>query len=126
MLQYVGIDIVEIERVRRAIDRWGERFLRRVYTDLEINSYGNRPESLAARFACKEAVVKLLGAAEKGVRWHDIETLSQPDGRPYVRLHGRARSEAERLGIRQIAVSLSHSKRQAIASVAGVSVNQQD
>ncbi len=122
MRQYVGIDIVEIERIQKAVARWGERFLRRVYTEDEIAAYRARPASLAARFACKEAVVKLLGAADKGIGWRDIETLSQPDGRPFVRLYGKALAEANRLGIREIAVSLAHSRGDAIASVAGSSV----
>ncbi|MBI2858813.1 MAG: holo-ACP synthase [Chloroflexi bacterium] len=119
MTQYVGIDIVEIERIRGAVVRWGDRFLKRVYTDAEISAYGTRPESLAARFACKEAVVKLLGAARKGLSYRDIEALSLPDGRPLVRLYGKALVEAERLGISEIAVSLAHSRGNAVASVAG-------
>ncbi len=123
MQQYVGVDIIEISRIKRATERWGERFLRRVYTEREISLYANRPQSLAARFACKEAVIKLLGATDKGVTLRDIETISAPDGRPFLTLYGRARSEARRLGIGEIAVSISHSREYAVASVAAVSAD---
>ncbi|MDO8569030.1 MAG: holo-ACP synthase [Dehalococcoidales bacterium] len=118
-MQRIGIDIIEIERIERAIIRWGDSFLRRIYTDAEISAYGSRPPSLAARFAGKEAVMKLLGS--KGPGWREIEILSRPEGEPYVQLYGRAQSEAGRLGFKEIAISLSHSKEYAIASVAAVS-----
>ena len=121
MTQYIGTDIVEIARIREAIERQGERFLNRVYTDAELRSYGKSPQSLAARFACKEAVMKMLGTREKGVGFREIETLSHPDGRPLLNLYGRAQSEADKLGIKEIAISLSHSKEYAIASVIGSS-----
>ena len=69
MTLYVGIDIIEIARVKKAIARWEDRFLRRIYTDAEIRLYRRKPQSLAARFACKEAVMKLLGTGRKGVSW---------------------------------------------------------
>ena len=117
MTQYTGIDIIEIDRIRRAVGRWGERFLQRIYTDKEITLYRKKPPSLAARFACKEAVMKLLGTGRKGVGWREIETLSHPSGKPLVNLYGRAQHQANELGIKEIAVSLSHSKEYAIASV---------
>jgi len=119
MTHYIGTDIIEIARIKQAIDRWGERFLRRVYTEPELGLYGQSPQSLAARFACKEAVMKLLGTERKGVSWQDIESLSYPSGKPLIKLYGRAQSEAKNLGIKEIAVSLSHSKEYAIAAAIG-------
>ncbi|MFC1914288.1 holo-ACP synthase [Chloroflexota bacterium] len=119
MTHYTGIDIIEISRIRKAIDRWGERFLRRIYTEAELRLYCKKPQSLAARFACKEAVMKLLGTEREGAGWREIETLSHPSGQPLVKLYGRTQIQAEKLGIKEIAVSLSHSKEYAIASVAG-------
>jgi len=123
MEHYIGVDIIEIARIKKAISRWGESFLHRVYTDAEIERYRAKPSSLAVRFACKEAVMKLLGTGRNGVRWREIETLSHPSGKPVVNLYGGALSQANKLGIKEIAVSLSHSKEYAIASVAGI--NQQ-
>ena len=119
MTHYIGTDIIEIARIRQAIDRWGERFLHRVYTEPELNLYGQSPQSLAARFACKEAVMKLLGADRKGISWQDIETLSYPGGKPLLNLYGRAQNEANKLGIKEIAVSLAHSREYAIATAIG-------
>ena len=121
MTHHTGIDIIEIARIKKAVDRWGERFLRRIYTEAELKLYCKKPQSLAARFACKEAVMKLLGTGRKGTSWREIETLSHPSGKPLVKLYGRAQKQAEKLGIKEIAVSLSHSKEYAIASVASFS-----
>ena len=119
LMQHIGVDIVEIGRIEKAIASWGERFLNRIYTDAELNLCRQKPSSLAARFASKEAVMKLLGTGVKGVCWKDIETLSYPSGKPLVNLYGGARTEAERLGLKEIAISLSHSKEYAIAMVTG-------
>lgn len=119
MKHYIGTDIIEIARIRQAIDRWGERFLRRIYTEPELSLYSRSPQSLAARFACKEAVVKLLGNEKKGISWQDIETLAYPSGKPLIRLYGRAQNEADNLGIREIDVSLAHSREYAIAAAIG-------
>jgi len=119
MTYHIGTDIVEIDRIRQTVDRWGERFLRRVFTDEEIKQYGNSTPSLAARFTSKEAVMKLLGAGMDGIGWRDIETLSLPGGKPTVRLYGRAKSIAENQGIKEIEVSLAHSKDYAIATAIG-------
>ena len=120
-MHHIGIDIVEIARIEKAIARWGENFLRRLYTEEELRLYRKSPPSLAARFACKEAVIKLLGTEMKGISWQDIETLSYPSGKPMLNLYGRAQSEASKLGVKEIAVSLSHSKEYAVASVIGSS-----
>ena len=125
MSHYIGVDIIEIGRVKEAVNRWGERFLRRVYTEAELAAYRHKPSSLAARFAGKEAVMKLLGTGRIGVNWREIETLSHPSGRPRVNLYGRAQSKAGELGIKEIAVSLSHSKEYAIACVSAFSETSQ-
>lgn len=118
-MHYIGIDIIEIARIERAIARWGERFLQRVYTDLELRLYRQKPSSLAARFAGKEAVMKLLGTERKGVSWKEIEILSDPTGKPSVYLYGKVQNQASSLGLNSLAISLSHSKEYAIAFVAG-------
>jgi holo-[acyl-carrier protein] synthase len=115
----IGVDIIEIERIERATTRWGGRFLNRVYTDKELDLCQNRPPALAARFAAKEAVMKALGTGMKGVRWRDIETLANPDGKPIVCLHGGAQKTAEELRLREVEISLSHSQDYAVASVIG-------
>ncbi len=120
MSHYIGVDIIEIGRIKEAVDSWGEKFLKRVYTEAELAAYRHKPSSLAARFACKEAVMKLLGTGRNGVNWREVETLSQASGKPVVNLYGRARSKADELGIDEIAVSLSHSKEYAIAYVSAV------
>ena len=124
MTQYIGVDIVEIARIQKAIARWGEAFLQRVYTGSEIELYRKKPASLAARFACKEAVMKLLGTGRNGINWREIETLSHPSGKPEIKLHGKAQIKAKKLGLKEIAVSLSHSREYAIAYVAGISETQ--
>jgi holo-[acyl-carrier protein] synthase len=121
MAHYTGIDIIEIARIKKAIDRWGEAFLHRIYTDAELKLYRQKISSLATRFASKEAVMKLLGTDRNGISWREIETLSHPSGKPLVNLYGQAQNKANKLGIKEIAVSLSHSKEHAIASVASIS-----
>jgi len=121
MAHYTGIDIIEIARIKKAIDRWGEAFLHRIYTDSELKLYRKSTSSLAARFASKEAVMKLLGTGRNGTNWLEIETLSHPTGQPLINLYGQAKSEANKLGLNKIAVSLSHSREYAIASVVGIS-----
>ena len=118
MAHYIGVDIVEIGRIRKAIARWGNNFLSRVYTERELELYGKKVPSLAARFAGKEAVIKAL-CQPGGIYLNQIEILSDPDGRPLVNLYGRAEAQARKLGLRRLAVSLSHSKEYAIAFVSG-------
>ncbi len=113
-MQHVGIDIIEIARISEAIDRWGESFLKRVYTDAELELYRNKLPSLAARFAAKEAVIKALGIVE-GVNWKDIEILSGPDGQPLVNLHRKLHDRARDMGLDNLAISLSHCKEYAVA-----------
>src|SRR5437588_10192188 len=116
-----GIDIAEVPRIAQAIVRFGERFVRRVFTDGEIrycDSKANRVERYAARFAAKEAAMKALGTGwNHGVRWRDIEVTRKPGSRPTILFHGVAASCAARLHTARVALSISHTKEQAIAHV---------
>lgn len=116
----VGIDVIEIDRIRKALERWGSDFLDRVYTPGEKAIYKDRIPELAVRFAGKEAVMKALGTGNRGVAWREIEILSNRRGKPHVILHGRARARAQALGLGELAISLSHSNEFAIASVMGI------
>ncbi len=118
-MQYVGVDIIEIGRIESAAREWGDRFLSRVFTASELERYGRHSSSLAARFAAKEAVVKVLGTRERGIGWQDIEVLAEPSGRPQVNLYGRAKAQASDLGIGRLSISLSHSRKYAVAFAVG-------
>lgn len=115
----IGIDIIEIGRIHKAIERWGERFLHRVYTESELRLCRQKPSSLAVRFAGKEAVMKALGTGTKGISWREIEILAAPSGQPLVHLYGKAQKQADGLGLDKLAISLSHSEEYAIAFVVG-------
>lgn len=115
-----GVDLIEIERIRNAIDRHGERFLTRVYTTAELDYCGSRIESLAGRFAAKEATAKALqtGIWRDGVNWVDIEvTRNGASGAPFLALHHGAAAKAAELGLAEWSVSLSHDRARAIAVV---------
>jgi holo-[acyl-carrier protein] synthase len=114
-----GVDIIEIARIKRIIERWGERFLKRIYTESELKRYGKRPSSLATRFAGKEAVMKALGTGIRGISWREIEILAEPSGKPVINLYGKARDKARSLGLDSLAISLSDSREYAIAFVVG-------
>ncbi len=118
----VGVDIIEIPRIAEALTRRGDAFLNRIYTKMEITLYKDRVPELAARFAAKEAVMKALGTGVRGIGWRDIEVLPNRRGKPIVFLHGRAKERAKALGIKELAISLSHSKEFAVASVVGEEV----
>ena len=120
MQHYIGTDIMEITRIRRTLERWGKRFLNRVYTPAELDIYGRRPHLLTTCFAGKEAVMKVLGTGLKGVAFKEIEILHHPDGKPYIILHDRAQQEATKMGIKEIDISLSHSRDYATATAIGV------
>ena len=113
----VGVDIIEIERIKAALRRYGERFLRRVYTPAEQAYCRGRVPELAVRFAAKEAISKALGTGMRGIAWQEMEILGDQRGKPLVHLHGRARARAEELGLSEFAVSLSHSRDYAVAFV---------
>jgi holo-[acyl-carrier protein] synthase len=121
MILGTGIDIAEVPRIADAIARYGDRFLNRIYTKGEIRycqSKANRVERFAARFAAKEAGMKALGTGWNfGVRWVDIEVARQPGKRPTIIFHGKAAQFAEKLGTRNVALSISHTAEQAIAHV---------
>jgi holo-[acyl-carrier protein] synthase len=121
MIVGTGIDIAEVPRIRQSIDRFGERFLNRIYTVGErryCDSKANRVERYAARFAAKEAAMKALGTGwNHGVRWQDCEVARMPGGRPTMVFHGKANEFAARLGVKNAALSISHTAEQAIAQV---------
>ena len=116
-MHHIGIDMIEIARIERAVARWGDNFLRRVYTESELKLYRQKPSSLAARFAAKEAVIKALSPQGKGISWKEIEILSEPNGKPSVHLYGKAQNQARALAVDSLAISLSHGKDYAIALV---------
>ncbi len=113
----VGVDLVETERIARALERWGDRFLQYVYTPSELDYCRRHGPELAARFAAKEATSKALGTGLRGVKWQEMEILADGRGKPLVQLHGSAKKRAEELGLDEFAISLSHSRRYAIAFV---------
>ena len=113
----VGVDIIEISRVAATVDRFGDRFLQRIFTAGEIAYCRGRAPQLAARFAAKEAVMKALGTGTRGVGWQEVEVTRKRTGEPGIELHGRAAERAKKLGIDRIALSISHSREYAVASV---------
>jgi holo-[acyl-carrier protein] synthase len=116
----VGIDIIEIARIQRSLDDFGERFLKRVYTERERHWYGDRVNELAARFAAKEATSKALGTGIVGIRWQEMEVLPNRRGKPVLILHGRAAERARQLGLTSFSISLTHSRTDAMAFVVAV------
>ena len=117
-MHHIGVDIVEISRIKKTVARWGDSFLHRVYTKSELTLCQGKLPSLAARFAGKEAAIKALEQTE-GITWKQIEVLSESDGRPLLRLHGRAQEQAQSLGLAGLAITLSHSREYAVAFVTG-------
>jgi holo-[acyl-carrier protein] synthase len=116
----LGIDIIKVERIRSTLARFGSRFSRRVLTPAENRYVRDRPETLAGRWAAKEAVSKVLGLGVRGIGWTEIEIERLPTGAPSVRLHGRAERRAEQLGMDRIAVSISHESEYAVAIAFGI------
>ena len=121
MIVGTGIDIAEVPRMAQAVERFGERFLRRVFTEGErryCDSKANRIERYAARFAAKEAALKAIGTGwRRGVAWTDVEVGREPGGRPTLVFHGKAAEFAAKLGVKHAALSLTHTKEQAMAQV---------
>jgi len=117
----IGIDLAEVDRIREAIERHGRRFIDRIYTPSEIayvERKANRYERYAARFAAKEAGMKAIGTGwKRGVRWQDFEVINLASGRPTLQLHGAAAKIAEGLGVRNIALSITHTAREGMAIV---------
>ena len=116
-MKAIGVDIVELDRIGRSIERFGERFLRRIYTERELAYCRGRVSSLAARWAAKEAVAKALGTGIGAVGWQDIEVLNNERQRPIVILHGPAAELAAQLNITALEISLSHARDYAVAFV---------
>ena len=117
----MGVDIAEVARVKAAIERHGETFLRRVYTPNEreyCERFKNKYERYAGRFAAKEAAMKALGTGwSRGVRWVDVEVVREKGGKPTMKLAGEASHVAERMGVKNIALSITHTADQAFAQV---------
>jgi holo-[acyl-carrier protein] synthase len=118
----LGIDIIKVERIRAALERFGLRFSKRVLTEAEQRYVRDRPETMAGRWAAKEAVSKVLGLGVRGIGWRDIEIERLPTGQPAVLLHGRAAQRADQLGMERIAVSITHESEYAVAIAFGVRV----
>jgi holo-[acyl-carrier protein] synthase len=116
----LGIDIVKVDRIRAAMDRFGDRFAHRVLTDSERRYVRDRAETFAGRWAAKEAVSKVLGLGVRGIGWRDIEVERLPTGQPSIRLHGRAALRADQLGMGRIAVSITHEAEYAVAIAFGI------
>jgi len=116
----LGLDIVRVDRIRAALERFGPRFADRVLTPAEAGYVRGRPETLAGRWAAKEAVSKVLGLGVRGVGWREIEIERLPTGQPAVRLHGRAAARGAQLGLGRVAVSITHEREYALAVAFGV------
>ncbi len=116
----VGVDMVEIDRVRGVLQRHRERFRARVFTPAELALCRDRPHQLAVRFAAKEATMKALGTGARGVAWREIEVLPDRRGKPLLFLYGRAQKRARELGLAALDVSLTHSREHAMATVVGL------
>ncbi|MFA5389413.1 MAG: holo-ACP synthase [Candidatus Omnitrophota bacterium] len=119
MIIGTGIDIIEVSRIKKALDLWGDRFLDRVFTRKEL-SYANKKkfshENLAARFACKEAVLKAFGDTRVGIRLKNIEILNDPKGKPEVTLHREAKEFFARYKLDKVIVSMSHTNNYAVSN----------
>ena len=121
MIIGLGIDVEEVERVKSAMERQGARFLKRIFTEKEqayCEQFKDKYERYAGRFAAKEAAMKALGTGwSRGVRWVDIEVVRLRGGRPTLELKGEARKIADKLGVKNIALSMTHTPKQAMAQV---------
>jgi holo-[acyl-carrier protein] synthase len=119
MIIGTGIDIIEVSRIKKALDMWGDRFLCRVFTEKEL-SYANKKkfshENLAARFACKESVLKAFGDTRVGIRLKNIEILNDSKGKPEVILHKEAKIFADKNNLDNIIVSMSHTNNYAVSN----------
>lgn len=114
---YTGVDMIEVRRLREAIARHGDRFLRRIYTHKELTQMNGNLPSLAARFAAKEAVAKALGTGIGDLSWQDVEILRGDRKEPVLQLYGAARTLAKKRGIKRWSLSISHTHEHALAFV---------
>lgn len=112
-----GVDLIEIDRIEEVIARHGKHYLERIYTPAELEQCGKRVESLAGRFAAKEAVVKALGSGIGDITWKEIEILGDENNAPKLTLIGAAKQKADELGLTQWSVSISHSQSHSVAFV---------
>lgn len=120
MILGTGIDIVKISRIKNLIEKYGERFLKKIYTEAEIKYCQqkiNSAPSFAARFAAKEAVLKALGTGMRNNSWQDIEVLNDDLGKPEISLSDKTAAKAEKLGVGSIFLSISHEKEYSIAQI---------
>src|SRR5688500_488606 len=121
MILGTGVDLAEVDRIQQSIERYGDRFLHRIYTDGEIayvQRQANKYERYAARVAAKEAGMKALGTGwRRGIQWKDFEVANLPSGRPTLRLHGQAERLAVDMGVTAIHLSLTHTAKDALAYV---------
>lgn len=115
-----GVDLIEISRIEEVIARHGRHYLERIYTTAELEQCGKRAESLAGRFAAKEAVAKALGSGIGEVTWKEIEILGDEQNAPMLTLHGSAEQKAKKLGLTVWSVSISHSQSHSIALVVAI------
>jgi len=117
----IGVDVIEVSRIRRLMERKGDRLHGRVFTDIEMDAAkGGHYEKLAGRFAAKEAVSKALGQGISGIGWNEIEIRKAPSGKPYVQLSGRAETLARELGVSTVLISISHTDTLAVAFAVAV------
>lgn len=124
LVPYTGVDAAEISRITHAVERWGQRFLDRVYTPAEQRYCGLRMQRLAGRFAAKEAISKVLGTGIRYVHWRDLEILPDRAGKPTVTLYHRAAARAEALGLGPIGVSITHTGDLALAFAMALGVER--
>ena len=121
MILGTGVDLAEVHRIRQSVERFGDRFVHRIYTDREIayvERKANRFERYAARFAAKEAGMKALGTGwRRGIQWKDFEVVNLPSGRPTLLLHGEAEAIASRAGVKSVHLSLTHTAENGLAYV---------
>lgn len=116
-----GVDLIEVDRLRDAIASHGDRFLHRIFTDAELDENVHKAESLAGRFAAKEAVAKAFGSGIGDVSWKEIEILRAESGQPLLALHGAAENKAREMKVVSWSLSISHTTSHALAFVVGVS-----
>src|SRR5215510_12370766 len=121
MIVGTGVDLAEVDRIRASIERYGARFVNRIYTAREVayvERKANKFERYAARFAAKEAGMKAIGTGwRRGVTWQDFEVANLPSGKPTLKLHGAAARIAEKMGVRNIALSITHTAELGMAHV---------
>lgn len=115
-----GVDLIEIDRIEEVVARHGKHYLERIFTPAELEYCGKRSESLAGRFAAKEAVAKALGSGIGDISWKDIEVSGDEQNAPVLMLHGAAEAKAKELGLTTWSVSISHSQSHSVAFVVGM------